>query len=63
MNKRINISDFALMVQEAAAKYPEAEVLSVGSGVSGCYWYYGLLLAIDGQEIRFKIPAHKEGGE
>ena len=59
MDDRITVGDFALMAQEAAAKYPGARVASVGVGRKGDYWYYGLFLVADGQEIRFEIPAYK----
>ena len=59
MDDRITIGDFALMVQEAATKYPGARVASVGTGRSGDHWYYGLFLVTGGQEVRVEIPAYK----
>ena len=60
MDDRITIGDFALMAQEAAAKYPGAKVASVGTGRKGDLWYYGLFLVTGGQEVRIEIPAYRE---
>lgn len=62
MDERITIGDFALKVQEAAAKFPGARVASVGTGRKGDLWYYGLLLVADGQEVRIEIPAYRGEG-
>ena len=60
MDDRITIGDFALAAQVAATKYPGAKVVSVGTGSKGDLWYYGLFLKVDGQEVRFEIPAYRE---
>lgn len=52
----MSIEYFADKVQEAAARYPDAELVSVGVGSKGGRWYFALFMKKGEVEIRVTVP-------
>ena len=60
MEERICIEEFAKRIADVAAQYPNAQVVSVGSGSDGFSWHYSIWLKHHGNEIRITIPVYAE---
>ncbi len=60
MGYRIDLKDFLKYVKIAHYQFPDAEVVSIGSGVQDGKWYFLLNIKQQGNEIKFKIPCLKD---
>lgn len=60
MGHKIDLKEFLKYVGIAHYQFPDAEVVSIGSGVQDGEWYFLLNIKQQGNEIKFKIPCFEE---
>ena len=60
MNERISLSECTQFVKLAEKTFPNARLMSFGTGCDNGFWYYVLCLKVGKEEIYYKIPCYKE---
>ncbi len=60
MEERIDINEFIGHIKRAKMKYPNAKVMSVGTGSREYGWCFVIFLKYNGEEIGIDIPIYKK---
>lgn len=58
MKKRISISEFTQLIEFAETKYPNAKVMSIGTGLKDGTWHFTIWLEYNRKEVMYEIPMY-----